>query len=200
MKNVDTSFLTPRQKNLFEVIKHWHEGQTRKGTDEPYHNHPVRVAKLVYELDDVRVIAFLGVEIALVHDVLEDCEGVTFQVFAKALSNAGYSPNEAYQIYEGAEDLKKFYTPELFPELNRAARSTAESKRLVTKGFMAQTVKCADIMDNAKDIAKELPSFASVWLPEKWETLKSLNNAHLAALNKAKNVVSESIEKIKREA
>jgi (p)ppGpp synthase/HD superfamily hydrolase len=48
-----------------ELCKKFHAGQTRRGTGEPYHNHPIRVANAV---DDELKPA------ALLHDVVEDCE------------------------------------------------------------------------------------------------------------------------------
>jgi hypothetical protein len=51
-----------------------HEGQKRKGTDIPYITHPVAVAIIALKAtnDEDTLIA------ALLHDVLEDCDGETF--------------------------------------------------------------------------------------------------------------------------
>lgn len=43
-----------------------HEGQTRRGSEEPYSDHPIRVAK---SLDDIYSQC-----VALLHDVLEDTD------------------------------------------------------------------------------------------------------------------------------
>jgi (p)ppGpp synthase/HD superfamily hydrolase len=50
-----------------------HAGQTRKGSDLPYITHPVQVAWILMGVDAPSV----AVQAALLHDVVEDCEGWT---------------------------------------------------------------------------------------------------------------------------
>ena len=53
-----------------------HEGQFRKGTKRPYIVHPVEVADIVTSMtQDEEIICA-----AVLHDTIEDCEGVTAQV------------------------------------------------------------------------------------------------------------------------
>ena len=53
-----------------------HEGQFRKGTKCPYIVHPLEVGKIVSTMtDDEEVISA-----AILHDTIEDCEGVTKDV------------------------------------------------------------------------------------------------------------------------
>ena len=57
-----------------EYAKDKHEGQTRRGTGEPYIVHPIRVAKKALELNLSQEIVIAG----LLHDVIEDTDS-TFQ-------------------------------------------------------------------------------------------------------------------------
>ena len=56
-----------------------HEGQFRKGTQRPYIVHPVEVSEIVAEMtDDEDVICA-----AVLHDTIEDCEGVSQRLLAQ---------------------------------------------------------------------------------------------------------------------
>ena len=59
-----------------------HEGQFRKGTQRPYIVHPVEVSEIVAEMtDDEDVICA-----AVLHDTIEDCEGVSQRLLAQEFS------------------------------------------------------------------------------------------------------------------
>ena len=50
-----------------------HEGQFRKGTTRPYIVHPLEVGEIVASMTDDEEI----ISAAILHDTIEDCEGVT---------------------------------------------------------------------------------------------------------------------------
>ena len=59
-----------------------HEGQFRKGTKRPYIVHPVEVKDIVSTMTkDEEVISA-----AVLHDTIEDCEGVTQRILAQEFS------------------------------------------------------------------------------------------------------------------
>lgn len=56
-----------------------HEGQFRKGTKRPYIVHPLEVGEIVATLTfDEEIISA-----ALLHDTIEDCQGITREVLAQ---------------------------------------------------------------------------------------------------------------------
>lgn len=60
-----------------------HKGQLRKGTNLPYIFHPMEVGMIVARMtDDPEIIAA-----AVLHDTVEDCEGVTEEVIRKEFGN-----------------------------------------------------------------------------------------------------------------
>jgi hypothetical protein len=84
---------------------------------------------------------------------------------------------------EGAEDvlslvveLTDVYTKESFPAHNRKARKTLEAMRIAQVSDRAKDIKIADIEHNSKSIEKHDPKFAKVFLEEKKELLKYMNN------------------------
>ena len=59
-----------------------HEGQFRKGTKRPYIVHPLEVGEIVATLTfDEEIISA-----ALLHDTIEDCQGITREVLAREFS------------------------------------------------------------------------------------------------------------------
>ena len=59
-----------------------HDGQFRKGTKRPYIVHPIEVGDIVSTMTtDEEVISA-----AILHDTIEDCEGVTERMLAELFS------------------------------------------------------------------------------------------------------------------
>jgi len=87
-------------KHCLELCKKFHAGQTRRGSDEPYHNHPIRVANSLGQ-DCCHLIPA-----ALLHDVIEDCD-----VTIRGLSALGIRSDDLELIdhlthYEGLTYLQ----------------------------------------------------------------------------------------------
>lgn len=59
-----------------------HEGQLRKGTRRPYIVHPIEVGEIVAGMTKDEEI----ISAAVLHDTIEDCEGVTADVLALEFS------------------------------------------------------------------------------------------------------------------
>ena len=59
-----------------------HEGQYRKGTDRPYIVHPMEVGKIVSTMTQDEEI----ISAAILHDTIEDCEGVDANVLKEMFS------------------------------------------------------------------------------------------------------------------
>lgn len=74
-----------------------HDGQFRKGTKRPYIVHPIEVGDIVSTMTtDEEVISA-----AILHDTIEDCEGVTERMLAELFSArvAGMvAPGERRQV------------------------------------------------------------------------------------------------------
>lgn len=137
-----------------------HTGQTRKYTGAPYLHHCEEVANIIAE-------AKCGPEIvaaAWLHDVPEDTKW-TVDYIRRALN-------------EDVARLVWWLTDEPTWVANRATRRALTRSRLALAPAAAQTIKCADLISNTKDIAIHDPKFARVYLPEKRAVLDVLNHAH----------------------
>jgi (p)ppGpp synthase/HD superfamily hydrolase len=75
-----------RRKNMVQKAIDFatkvHEGQYRKGTDRPYIVHPMEVGKIVSTMTQDEEI----ISAAILHDTIEDCEGVDANVLKEMFS------------------------------------------------------------------------------------------------------------------
>lgn len=156
-----------------------HAGQRRKWTNEPYIEHPMRVAELVrttqttshYVSDDM-------ICAALLHDVVEDTalnmDAVEI-VFGGRV--AGY--------VSALTNVKGDWIG------NRATRKVIEVIRLSQACPEVQTIKLADLIDNTADIVKWDEKFAIVYMAEKKALLEVLVKGNPILYNKASKQIED---------
>ena len=76
-----------------------HDGQFRKGTKRPYIVHPIEVGDIVSTMTtDEEVISA-----AILHDTIEDCEGVTERMLAELFSERVAGMVAQVQNMDGAQ-------------------------------------------------------------------------------------------------
>jgi len=136
-----------------------HMGQVRKYTGRPYWEHPYEVAGILVQ-NGITGEAVLCA--SLLHDVLEDTD-MPEKIIAQR-----YGPRTFQMVVE---------LTEVETEGNRAQRKKVEAHRLWQVSRAAQTIKCADLVSNTRDIAKHDPGFARVYLTEKEYVLSGLTKA-----------------------
>ncbi|MBN8901419.1 MAG: hypothetical protein BGO51_10435 [Rhodospirillales bacterium 69-11] len=134
-----------------------HAGQIRRYTGEPYVAHCISVAEIVRSVPHTPEM----IAAALLHDTVEDTP-VTLDEIARE-----FGPIVAALVYE-LTDVSK---PE---DGNRAARKAIDREHTAKASPDAKTIKLADLIDNTKSIVAHDPAFARVYLPEKRQLLKVL--------------------------
>jgi (p)ppGpp synthase/HD superfamily hydrolase len=152
---------------IFAMLKH--EGQVRKYTGEPYWMHLATVAGLVSHLGP------RAVQIAWLHDVLEDTEATVNEItghFGIAASSQVMCLTKPGK--EGG---------------NRASRLEQYNARLSRAKSTVQSVKVADIISNCTTLRQHDPKFADTYFEEKATQLKYLARADPHLLRMAKAVV-----------
>ncbi len=115
-----------------------HDGQFRKGTKRPYIVHPVEVADIVSGMttdDEIRSAAVL-------HDTIEDCEGVTRDLLASE-----FSDRVADLVSDQSEDKSKSWME----------RKSATIESLKTASREDQMIELADKLSNMRDIDRDYP-------------------------------------------
>ncbi len=151
-----------------------HGGQIRKYENEPYVMHCIRVARTVAKQGAPDYV----VAAALLHDVLEDCP----QVSHEDIKQFGSS---VYNIVVELTDLPKSAG-------NRAFRKQQDTKRLHQASPHAQTIKCADCIDNLPSIVEHDPNFGPRFIREKLDLMPGLTKADAALYWKALGMVQQS--------
>ena len=148
--------------------------QRRKYTNEPYINHPARVAGILTSIDapeDVIAAAWL-------HDVVEDTPLTISWIFEQFGSSIG-------SIVTWVTDTSK---PE---DGNRAVRKGIDRDRLAKADALSQTLKVADLIDNTRDVIKHDPDkFGRVYIPEKKALLEVLVRADERLLLQAQKQIN----------
>ena len=131
--------------------KHFHDGRFRKGSNLPYHTHPLAVAKI---LDRFGYSDYVTQCIALLHDVVEDTEVITGEIkdrFGYEIANGVFvlSKNTirkpAVDLIQSISNKTNFSSEELYKIRLSFARETV------------QRVKIADIIHNTQDLISLKP-------------------------------------------
>jgi (p)ppGpp synthase/HD superfamily hydrolase len=159
-----------------------HDGQRRKYIDEPYVLHPFRVVDLLLDvgIDDADMLCT-----AFLHDVLEDCPDKVRPVDIQ--ENFGVKVLSMVTIltdppkFMGNRKVRKEMTLERF-------RHYASAKE--------QTIKVADLLDNAESIVMYDKNFGPRFLQEKSELLDVLTRANVNLYFRAQCELSRLTEYI----
>src|ERR1700722_9371920 len=143
---------TPRILEAFEFAVQAHGFQKRKYTNEPYVAHPIRVAQMVadtiqYRSDEDVIIA------ALLHDTVEDTSVTPNQI----------ADHFGWRVWTFVGEL----TDEPLSSGNRKQRKELDNARLANASGAAQTIKCADTIDNTDSIVDNDPGFGPRYIEEK---------------------------------
>jgi hypothetical protein len=181
--------LTSRQNALLEFVKEQHGEQVRKYTGELYWHHVYAVAESVSKYEPK------AIEAALAHDLFEDTE-CTFDTLYWVLYARKYSRREAFIICKTVDELSDKYTKENYSEFNRSQRKALEAKRLGKIGYLAQSIKYCDLIDNTKSIVKHDKGFAKVYLEEKGEILRLMRKGNAELLKSCELVLIDGFLKL----
>jgi (p)ppGpp synthase/HD superfamily hydrolase len=169
-----------------------HGNQMRKYTPERYIVHPARVMRLCREYtDDVTVLAA-----ALLHDVLEDTPTTAAELsaFLTGLLDASLAERSVHLVVE----LTDVYIKDNYPKLNRRTRKNKETERLAATSPEAQTIKYADIIDNASEIVTADPDFARTFVHECRVMINKMTKGDPALRKRAVETINDCVSQLPR--
>jgi (p)ppGpp synthase/HD superfamily hydrolase len=132
-----------------------HGQQTRKYEDDPYIFHVIRVAQFMVMFDQRSEV----VQAAFLHDVAEDTSKTILDIRKEFGDDVATLVNWV---------TNQFDDPSAG---NRATRKRYENERAANAPAEAQTIKYADLIDNANSIWKHDKNFAKVYFREMREYL-----------------------------
>ena len=170
--------LTENRALIF--ANHWHKGQKRKYTNEPYITHPLSVAQI---LEDHKVATVEVTCAALLHDVLEDTECTKEEI------ETSFGHRVAKLVLE-VTDVSK---PE---DGNRAKRKELDRQHLAKASIDGKNIKLADLIHNTQSIVDNDLDFAVVYLREKEKLLEVLKDGGPSLVAKAMEMMDWGQSKV----
>jgi len=160
-----------------------HRGQVRKYSGLPYIVHPLSVAGLVADVTPYQENVDSIIAVAILHDVVEDTS-VSLEVIRGIMGSS---------IAGMVDDLTEKTT---LSDGNRKFRKNMELKRLSKVHYNSQTIKLADLIDNARSIIHHDKNFARVFIHEMENLLDVLvgdDDLHRMADNVVKNYRKDGV-------
>ncbi len=176
---------------IIEFTDQAHGEQTRKYNSDRYIVHPIRVMETCKQYTNrLDILAA-----AVMHDLLEDTSLTKDDIlkFLHSLMDHGMKVRTVKMIV----DLTDVYIKKDFPHLNRGQRKALELNRLQKISPEAQTIKYADILDNAKEIVQDDSSFARRYLQECRNILNGLKRGNFKLRKVATDLVNGELMKLK---
>lgn len=165
----------------------WHDGQVRKYCKLPYFVHPVMVAS------QVERIMFADptwpgwpnhfstvIAAAYLHDVVEDC-GIQMHDFLDEFGSISGA-----EIFSLVKEVTEVSRPEMG---NRTLRRGLDADHYAQASPAGQSIKLADIYDNALSIKGSDANFWKVYQREMQALVPRLTNGHRALLDLAWDAV-----------
>ncbi len=173
------------EEKALEFATQAHGEQLRKYNEEPYIEHPKRVASLVKTVPHTTEMVCA----AYLHDVVEDTP-VSIQDIERK-----FGRKVAGLVHELTDEFVK----EKYPHLNRRKRKEREVERQAKISPEAKTIKLADVIDNTRDILKNDPGFSRRYIPEMAALTEALQGGHFKLLLKACYEVQRGLFMLKQE-
>ncbi len=161
------------ERKAFKFASASHAGQTRKYTGDPYIVHPVAVANIVRSVAHTEIM----IAAALLHDVVEDC-GVSHLTIRNEFGN------EVAALVFWLTDIS------INLPANRKTRKDLDRRFIAMAPAAVQTIKLADLIDNADSIRQNDPDFWVVFQKEKAALLEILTEGDPILIERAANRIS----------
>lgn len=140
------------EEEALEFARQAHGEQQRKYSEEPYIEHPKRVAGIIKTVQHTTEMVCA----AYLHDVVEDTP-VSLEKIEEKFGK---------EVATLVAELTDEYVKEKYPHLNRKSRKEREVARQAQMSAKAKTIKLADVIDNTPDIVRHDRGFARRYLPE----------------------------------
>jgi (p)ppGpp synthase/HD superfamily hydrolase len=168
-----------------------HDKQIRRYTGDRYIVHPIRVMEVCREYtNDITILTA-----AILHDVLEDTPTTRDEIMNFLLGLL--SPEQAEQSAKFVVDLTDVFIKKNYPAWNRRKRKNKEVERMAQISAEAQTIKYADIIDNAPEITEKEPDFAERYLGECLALLEGMETGNADLRKRALETVNNCLRQLK---
>jgi len=172
-----------KRARAFATLAHEGIGHRRKYSNQPYVTHLNAVAERVGTVtDDPEMLAA-----AWLHDVVEDTPTTLDEVEREFGANVAGLVKELTDVSRPGDG-------------NRAARKAIDRVHLAAASARAQTIKLADLIDNARDICAADAKFSRVYLREMDALLEVLGLGEPRLMRKARDLLAQCRARLEEDA
>jgi hypothetical protein len=168
-----------KRAKTFATSAHQRIDHRRKYSRQPYEVHLKSVANLVKEVGGSEEM----IAAAWLHDTVEDTPATHHDI------EEAFGSRVAELVYELTDISKP-------SDGNRAIRKAMDRDHLSTASASAQTVKLADLIDNARDICKHDENFARVYLGEMAALLDVLHKGNDELMRRARKLLKKCMAQL----
>ncbi len=168
-----------KRAKTFATSAHQRIDHRRKYSRQPYEVHLKSVANLVKEVGGSEEM----IAAAWLHDTVEDTPATHHDI------EEAFGAKVARLVYELTDISKP-------SDGNRATRKALDRDHLSTASAAAQTIKLADLIDNARDICKHDENFARVYLGEMAALLEVLGKGDAELMRRARKTLRKCLDKL----
>lgn len=165
------------EEEALEFARKAHGDQLRKYSEEPYIEHPKRVAEIVRTVPHSSEMICA----AYLHDVVEDTPVAIKEIRER------FGEKVAGLVHELTDE----YMKKNYPHLNRRARKQKEVERQAGMSKEAKTIKLADVIDNTPDIVKNDPGFGRKYIYEMEKLTRVLIGGDKELFDRARKEVAD---------
>lgn len=165
-------------EKALEIAEKAHAGQVRKwGTNEPFIVHPKRVAEKVRSLPGMTEI---DIAAALLHDVLEDCEGNWAVVIENECGK---------EVLDLVKELTYPTEGKEWSGRSRAEKNVIRYEHTRKMSKKAQRLKMVDRWDNLRDMVGAPHKLKQKYLVESKELLNILRHVDLVMAGELESAI-----------
>jgi hypothetical protein len=168
-----------KHAKTFATGAHQRINHRRKYTQQPYEVHLKSVASLIKEVGGSNEM----IAAAWLHDTVEDTPATHHDI------EAAFGAEVGKLVYELTDISKP-------SDGNRALRKAIDRNHLASASADAQTIKLADLIDNARDICKHDENFSRVYLSEMSALLDVLTRGHPELMRRARKTLDKCLKQL----
>ncbi len=168
-----------KEAKTFATSAHQRINHRRKYTQQPYEVHLKSVANLIKEVGGSQQM----IAAAWLHDTVEDTPATHHDI------EAAFGSEVSRLVYELTDISKP-------SDGNRAVRKAIDRNHLAAASADAQTIKLADLIDNARDICKHDENFSRVYLGEMAALLDVLGKGNQELMRRARKTLDKCLRQL----
>ncbi len=164
-------------EEVIEFAKKKHAGQTRKFTNEPYIEHPLRVAEILknYNVENDLLI------VACLHDTIEDTDA-TYDEIKEQFGK---------KIADFVKELTKDQN-----EIDKIGKTEHLIKKINLMSKNALTVKLADRLDNVNGLPKTDQEFIKKYATQTKKIINNLKQPLDSTQRELFNLIKKKVEEL----